>query len=378
MEVKLKNRLTDSPAHRNGQSGLAERRKRWPGRAYLQEETMKPARATDRGCDSRAGRRSIMAFPAAFPATFHNFLIPLVAALGAELWCSCALAEPVRSARAAAAVRGWLKTAGAPLAEPLGNRIKQVETFTDEAGDTLYHVGYLAPAGFVIVAADDLVEPIVGFVKRGRFDPSPDNPLGALVSHDLPGRVIKARRPGVAPTRAPWLGPRQKWQRLEQDDDRGGAEFGILSVPDVRVAPLVASRWAQTTVAYSACYNYYTPPSDTGDANNYPCGCVATALAQLLRYYQHPSSSVGTARFSITGDPGGHAVVCDGYGYSLSTLYHHLNLGWSGNDDAWYALPTIDTDLGPFTSIHKCVYNVFVTGSGMGLRSRAPLPAVTR
>ena len=25
-----------------------------------------------------------------------------------------------------------------------------------------------------------------------------------------------------------------------------------------------------------------------------------------------------------------HEIVCDGYGYDNSTLYHHLNLGWSG------------------------------------------------
>jgi hypothetical protein len=68
--------------------------------------------------------------------------------------------------------------------------------------------------------------------------------------------------------------------------------------------------------------------------------------------------------FGITGGPGGHAIVCDGYGYNTSTLYHHLNLGWSGSDDAWYALPTIDTSIGTFTTVYKCIYNVFVTGSG--------------
>ena len=26
----------------------------------------------------------------------------------------------------------------------------------------------------------------------------------------------------------------------------------------------------------------------------------------------------------------GHEIVCDGYGYDGATLYHHLNLGWSG------------------------------------------------
>jgi len=46
-------------------------------------------------------------------------------------------------------------------------------------------VVYLDPEGFVIVAADDLIEPIIGFAPRGQFDPSTKNPLGALVSNDL-------------------------------------------------------------------------------------------------------------------------------------------------------------------------------------------------
>ena len=53
---------------------------------------------------------------------------------------------------------------------------------------------YLNPAGFVIVSADDMVEPIIGFLPEGQYDPSPDNPLGAMVSQDLPGRVLAARQ----------------------------------------------------------------------------------------------------------------------------------------------------------------------------------------
>jgi len=48
---------------------------------------------------------------------------------------------------------------------------------------------------------------------------------------------------------------------------------------------------------------------------------------------------------------------------ALSTLYHHLNLGWSGSNDAWYNLPYIDSDPS-FTSVYKCVYNVYPSGTG--------------
>jgi len=265
---------------------------------------------------------------------------------------------------------------------------------------------------------------------------------------------------------------------------------------------LVQSRWSQQTTCSSACYNYYTPPGDPGTTTNYPCGCVATAMAQLMRFHQHPSVGVGTACFDITvdgatqtaclrggdgaggpyswasmvivpgcsttltqrqaigalcydagvavsmqyaaggsgayviyqghadipsqlmsifkyssvkagwnyganlgsslnamanpaldagypvllginGSPGGHAVVCDGYGYDASTLYHHLNMGWSGTSDAWYNLPTIDTVIGTFSTVYGCIYNVYPTGTGEIISGRVtefngqPLSGVT-
>ena len=74
--------------------------------------------------------------------------------------------------------------------------------------------------------------------------------------------------------------------------------------------------------------------------------------------------------FGITGD-GGHAIDCDGYGYNIGTEYHHLNMGWAGQDDAWYNLPAITTTSYNFTSVYKCVYNIFVTGSGEIVSGRA-------
>jgi hypothetical protein len=81
----------------------------------------------------------------------------------------------------------------------------------------------------------------------------------------------------------------------------------------------------------------------------------------------------------------GHAIVCDGYGYNSSTIYHHLNMGWSGQDDAWYNLPTINAveNKSLFNSIQKCTYNIYTSGTGEIIAGRvtnaagAPLSGVT-
>ena len=72
--------------------------------------------------------------------------------------------------------------------------------------------------------------------------------------------------------------------------------------------------------------------------------------------------------FAIAGS-NGHVIVGDGYGYDgygedASTMYHHLNMGWSGSDDAWYNLPNIYTSNGAFTTVDQCIYNVYKTGAG--------------
>ncbi len=65
----------------------------------------------------------------------------------------------------------------------------------------------------------------------------------------------------------------------------------------------------------------------------------------------------------------GHAVVADGYGYQSSTLYHHLNMGWDGDDDVWYNLPNIDAlSIDPsaysFNVVDSVIYNIYISGTG--------------
>ncbi len=113
---------------------------------------------------------------------------------------------------------------------------------------------YLNPAGLVFLPADDLVEPIIGFLPEGQYDPSPANPLGALVSRAVPGRVLEAREveakglEALAPE-APQAVAQRKWAWLANPSTgQEASEFGIPSVSDMRVAPLVQSKWDQSTV----------------------------------------------------------------------------------------------------------------------------------
>lgn len=220
----------------------------------------------------------------------------LTAAVLLSVLLSPAGAKPTTPGQAMTVVQAWRRMDAAPLKTRLGSAISEVHTFRDTAGTDLYHVVYLSPAGFAIVPADDLVEPIIAFSSEGAYDASEATPLGALVGNDLPGRIAHVRGSAqAAMEKSGELSPaqaaaQQKWERLQTSEPV--MEYGLAAVSDVRVAPLIQSKWSQTTVSGNYCYNYYTP-------NHYPSGCVATAMSQLMRFHQIPGSAVGTASFTI-------------------------------------------------------------------------------
>lgn len=447
-----------------------------------------------------SAKRLVGSLRARMRRTWVNVALLSIFVLGLPF---AAWAAPTSGDQARSVVRAWLATDRRPLDTMLSASVYKVDTYKDSQGRALYYVVDLAPSGFVIVSADDLVEPIIAFAAEGHYDPSTKTPLGALVGRDLPARMAYARAQGQgqAPKTPLALGTQtapkpltkaqEKWSRFAH-----GGLFALNSVPalssslttlsDIRVTPLLQSRWSQD-VAYSqgkqvACYNYYTPTGKAGAISNYPCGCVATVMAQLMRFYQYPRVGVGAKSLPVTVNgrgkpltlrggngsggaynwsamplkPGvgaaltaaqcqavgaltydaavavgmdfenngssayfddardcmitvfkysnavyesiynqafsgktfsarvnpnldagypvmlgilksganvGHAVVCDGYGFNASTLYHHLNMGWAGVSDAWYSLPTIDAAY-TFDTVDELVYNIYTSGSG--------------
>ena len=227
------------------------------------------------------------------------------------LLAPAAPAAPVTAAQAQAVVQHWLAQNPAPLGTALPPRIAGVSAY-GAAAAPLYYVVAFSPTGYVVVAGDDRIEPIIAFVPMGTFNPSPARPLGALVSGDLPKRLARLNTPPApgapsagalqrAATRA-----QQKWASLLAAD-RSLPETSVAAVSDPRVDPFTQTTWSQQSAGdegSAACYNYYTPPNAAGNVNNYPSGCVATAMAQLMRFWQYPVAGVGPAAFTIYVDGG--------------------------------------------------------------------------
>ena len=117
---------------------------------------------------------------------------------------------------------------------------------------------------------------------------------------------------------------KRKWAPLLRTGLKASGQ-GSTTISDVRVAPLIKSRWNQLTHTHSSstglpCYNYYTP-------NGYPCGCGATSFAQIVRYFQWPTNAVPAKSYSVFVDN------VAGYRYMIGGPYDWANMPlrpWEG------------------------------------------------
>ncbi len=81
--------------------------------------------------------------------------------------CGDLCARSITAHQAEKAVQGWLGVDARPLQTILGRQSRKTQSFADKAGEPIYYVVYLEPSGFVIVSADDELEPIICFADDG-------------------------------------------------------------------------------------------------------------------------------------------------------------------------------------------------------------------
>lgn len=221
-----------------------------------------------------------------------------------------AIAARVTEQQASIAAKAWVK-AGAKLGARIGSVVEKTSTVKTKDGHSFYAVKF-AGGGTVFTSADTESEPIVAFTSSGDdfSKMSTNSPLYKLLARDALVRAnIRARSAGSAgtsglsPLTSSISGKRsgnlRRWSRLlsrqaTAKTAASGTVEDILAIDDVRVAPLLQSKWSQEDVNGENCYNYYTPQvlAPDGTLVHAPCGCTATALAQTMRYFKFPQEEV--------------------------------------------------------------------------------------
>ncbi len=139
--------------------------------------------------------------------------------------------------------------------------------------------------GFVIVSGDDVVEPILGYSNKGSFDPDKIPPHVASWLKEYENQIQFAISQQMKPTPA----IKAKWEFLSNTNHPEPFFKGPQGV-----SPLVQTTWNQ-----SPYYNYMCPYDYNSDEYTVT-GCVATAMAQVLKYWNYPTTGTG---FHSYNDP---------------------------------------------------------------------------
>lgn len=136
-----------------------------------------------------------------------------------------------------------------------------------------------ADGGFVLVAADDCVRPILGYSFTDRFaDMLPEHV--ALWLQGYAEEIAMLRSRGEQPSAM----VRAEWDALLSTD-------GQWPLYTVVVSPMLTTTWKQGSPYNTMC------PHDSLNRDT-KSGCVAIALAQVMKYWNHPMQGVGSYSYS--------------------------------------------------------------------------------
>ena len=165
-----------------------------------------------------------------------------------------------------------------------------------KTGESYIYVFNLMPKGFILIAADDASIPVLGYSSSNNWGETeiPVQLQSLLESWNAQLQDIKTRQ-----LTASWE-TQSLWLKYNRDP------FSFVPERDYRdVSPLLTTVWGQGTY-----YNYYCP-------SGCPVGCVATAMAQIMRFWSFPA--VGN---------GSHSYNCPPYG-TLSADFGSTAYNWA-------------------------------------------------
>lgn len=170
--------------------------------------------------------------------------------------------------------------------------LELVYTVNTELGEPCFYVFNVSNHGFVMVSADDCAHPILGYSEESVFDV--DNIAPGLGDMMLNYQEAISYGKETKATATPDIAA--EWKSLENTG------FVKPAMRGMSVAPLCTTKWNQ-----SWPYNKFCPeqPASWSSHGHVVVGCVATAMAQMLAYWDHPTQGTGSHTYTpICGEDG--------------------------------------------------------------------------
>ncbi len=177
------------------------------------------------------------------------------------------------------------KKAAATFLNNNGAKAAQLTDLSKEAGFQHLYV-FNAEQGFVVMAADDRVQPILGYSLTGKFvaEDMPTNVRGWLQGYNDEIQYAIESQERATPETA------QLWKDLVEGNSKAGLATAVVN-------NLLQTTWDQDPVYNDLC------PYDNSAHERTVTGCVATAMAQIMKYWEYPNHGVGSHSYTPETHP---------------------------------------------------------------------------
>jgi hypothetical protein len=187
-------------------------------------------------------------------------------------------------------------------------------------------------SGFVIVSAESSYEPILAYSNSGTLLENPENYPPAMKQwmDNLSQDILRVRSQNIEAS------PRalENRQRILSDQP---------FVQTRAITPLLSTTWSQ-----GCGYNADCPTDAAGPCGRAYTGCVATAQAQAMKYYEHPVNGVGSHCYTHND----YGELCADFG---AATYDWASMpNGSGNSDVaqlmYHCGVSVNMNYGPSSS----------------------------
>lgn len=207
-------------------------------------------------------------------------------------------------------------------------KIVDARTIMDEGKPSFYIFNY-QNGGFSIISSDKRIEPVLAYSHEGRYVHEGQLPYGLMEWLDGQKQVIKGIREGkMFPDGG--LAAEHQWELLTDDclsvpaeitagQQNRAAAFcpGYEDYPKIATTgPLLTSSWGQ-----GCDYNALCPSASDGPCGFAYTGCVATAMAQIMRYHRFPNRYVWEGMATNSGIGGQTAQLMRDIGDAVDMDY---------------------------------------------------------
>ena len=178
--------------------------------------------------------------------------------------------------------------------------------------------------GYIVVSADDNAPALLGYSDTGTFDPSDMAPnLRAWLNGYTDQIAYMAANPGSSTTNTAPRPPRKD------------------------IPPMCSTTWNQDAPYYNLC------PMD-GKYRSYT-GCVATAMAQVMKYHNYPAQGIGS-----------YSYVTETLGTTLSINFGSTTFDWTNMLDSYTSSATAAQNNAVATLMYACGVSVDMNYSASG------------